>query len=58
MGQVWYRYGISMVQVWDKYGMGGWYDIIISHASEDNKMFTLHDHEPACVTLTLLNFVL
>ena len=28
----------------------------VSHASEDNTMFTLHDHEPACVIPTLCHF--
>ena len=32
------------------------HNIIISHVSKDDTMFTLHDHEPACVILTLLNF--
>ena len=29
---------------------------IISHVSEDDRMFTWHFHEPACVIVTHLNF--
>ena len=66
-GQIWDRYGTSTGQIQDKYrtGMGqvcdkfmtiSWYNIIISHASEEDKMFTLHDHEPACAILTPFDF--
>ena len=32
------------------------HNIIISHVSEENTMFTLHDHEPVCLIFTLLYF--
>ena len=32
------------------------HNIIISNVSEDDTIFTLHDHEPACVILTLGHF--
>ena len=32
--------------------------IIISHVSDDDRMFTWHFHEPACVIVTHLIFVL
>ena len=31
-------------------------NIVIGHAYEDDTMFTLHNHEPACVILTLPGF--
>ena len=39
---------------WLRWGIE--YDIIISHSSEDDTMFTLYEHEPACVIFTLPNF--
>ena len=32
-------------------------NIVIGHAYEDDTMFTLHNHEPACVILTLPGFL-
>ena len=31
--------------------------IIISHVSDDDRMFTWHFHEPACVIVTHLDFI-
>ena len=41
------------IEIWDIFE----YNIVISHVSKDDTMFTLYEHKPACVILTLLDFV-